>query len=128
MSEPVWLPLDLLVRLHDRQIELHGGLPGTRDPGLLESAVARPLNAWSYGETDLFTLASLYAGGLIKNHPFLDGNKRLGFLAALLFLEANGWKMAAPMAERLAYTLQLAASEVTEEVYAAWLRRSCEKV
>lgn len=128
MSEPLWLPLDLLIRLHDRQIELHGGLSGTRDPGLLESAASRPLNAWSYGETDLFTLASLYAGGLIKNHPFLDGNKRIGFLAALLFLEANGWKMTAPMAERLAYTLQLAASEITEEAYAAWLRRSCEKL
>jgi hypothetical protein len=85
MTEPVWMPLELLIRLHDRQIDIHGGLPGTRDPGLLESAVARPLNAWSYGETDLFTLASLYAGGLINNHPFLDGNKRIGFLAALLF-------------------------------------------
>jgi death on curing protein len=128
MSEPAWLPLDLIIRLHDRQIELHGGLAGTRDHGLLESAVARPLNAWSYGEADLFTLASLYAAGLIRNHPFLDGNKRIGFLSALLFLEANGWKMAAPMAERLAFTLQLAASEIDENVYADWLRRSCVPV
>ena len=125
MSEPTWLPLDLIIRLHDRQIELHGGLPGTRDSGLLESAIARPLNAWSYGETDLFALASLYAAGLIRNHPFLDGNKRIGFLSALLFLEANGWKMAAPMAARLAFTLQLAASEIGEKVYADWLRRTC---
>jgi len=125
MSEPVWLPLDLIIRLHDRQIDLHGGLAGTRDPGLLESAIARPLNAWSYGEEDLFTLATLYAAGLIRNHPFLDGNKRIGFLSALLFLEANGWKMAAPMAERLAFTLQLAASEIDEKIYAGWLRRSC---
>lgn len=128
MSEPTWLPLDLIIRLHDRQIELHGGLAGTRDHGLLESAIARPLNAWSYGEADLFTLASLYAAGLIRNHPFLDGNKRIGFLSALLFLEANGWKMAAPMAERLAFTLQLAASEIDETVYADWLRRSCVPV
>ena len=128
MSEPVGLPLDLLIRLHDRQIDLHGGLPGTRDSGLLESAVSRPLNAWSYGETDLYALAALYAGGLIRNHPFPDGNKRIGFLAALLFLEANGWKMAAPMAERLAFTLQLAASEIGEEAYADWLRRSCKKI
>ena len=128
MSEPACLPLDLIIRLHDRQIELHGGLAGTRDHGLLESAVARPLNAWSYGEADLFTLASLYAAGLIRNHPFLDGNKRIGFLSALLFLEANGWKMAAPMAERLAFTLQLAASEIDENVYADWLRRSCVPV
>lgn len=128
MSEPVWLPLELLIRLHDRQIELHGGLAGRRDPGLLEGAVSRPLNAWSYGETDLFNLASLYAAGLIRNHPFLDGNKRIGFLSALLFLEANGWKMAAPMAERLAFTLQLAASEITEAYHAGWLRRSCKKL
>lgn len=128
MSEPVWLPLEMLIRLHDRQIDLHGGLSGTRDPGLLESALARPLNAWSYGEEDLFTLAALYAGGLMQDHPFLDGNKRIGFLAALLFLEANGWRMAAPMGERLAFTLQLAAGEVSEEIYAAWLRRSCVKL
>lgn len=128
MTQPLWLPLDLLVRLHDRQIELHGGLAGTREHGLLESAIARPPNAWSYGETDLFTLASLYAGGLIGNHPFVDGNKRIGFIAALLFLEANGWKMVAPMAERLAFTMQLAASEITEGHYADWLRGACEKI
>lgn len=121
----MWLPLKLIIGLHDRQIELHGGLAGTRDPGLLESAVARPLNAWAHGEEDIFMLASLHAAGLMRNHPFLDGNKRIGFLSALLFLEANGWRMAAPMAERLAFTLQLAASEIDENVYADWLRRSC---
>ena len=125
MSEPTWLPLHLITRLHDRQIELYGGLARTRDAGLLESAIARPLNAWSYGESDLFTLASLYAAGLIRKHPFLDGNKQIGFLSALLFLEANGWKMAASMAERLAFTLQLAAGEIDEKIYADWLRRSC---
>ncbi|MEX1249940.1 MAG: type II toxin-antitoxin system death-on-curing family toxin [Hyphomonas sp.] len=125
MSQPIWLPLDLIIRLHDRQIELHGGLPGTRDNGLLQSATVRPLNAWSYGEEHIFTLGALSAAGLIRNHPFLDGNKRIGFLSALLFLEANGWKMAAPMAERLAFTLQLAAREIDEKVYADWLRRSC---
>ncbi len=115
MSEPTSLPLDLIVRLHDRQTDLHGGLAGTGDPGLLGSAIARPLNACSCGEGDLFTLASLYAAELIRNHPFLDGNKRIGFLSALLFLEANGRKMAAPIAERLAFTLQLAASEIDEK-------------
>lgn len=128
MTEPRWLPLDVIVRLHDRQIDLHGGLSGTRDAGLLESAAARPLNAWSYGETDIFVLSSLYAAGLIGNHPFLDGNKRIGFLSALLFLEANGWRMIAPLAERLAFTLQLAVSEIDETVFADWLRRSCEPI
>jgi death-on-curing protein len=125
MSEPACLPPDLIIRLNERQIDLHGGPSGTRDPGLLESAITRPLNARSFGEEDLFTLASLYAAGLIRNHPFLDGNKRIGFLSALLFLEANGWRMAAPLAERLAFTLQLAASEIDEKTYADWLRRSC---
>ncbi|WP_291205441.1 type II toxin-antitoxin system death-on-curing family toxin [Hyphomonas sp.] len=125
MSEPNWLPLDLIKRLHDRQIEIHGGLAGTRDHGLLESAIARPVKAWSCGEEDLFTLASLYAAGLIRNHLFLDGRKQIGFLSALLFREANGCKMAAPMAERLAFTLQLAASEIDEKICADWLRRSC---
>ncbi len=125
MSEPIWLPLDLVIRVHDRQIDLHGGPPGTRDHGLLESAIARPLNAWSCGEEDPFTLGALYAAGLIHNDKFLDGDKRIGFLSALLFLEANGWKMAAPMAEGLAFMLQLAASEIDEKVYADWLRRSC---
>jgi death-on-curing protein len=128
MSEPKWLEVELILRLHDRQIEEHGGLSGIRDAGLLESAVMRPLNAHAYGETDVFVLASMYAGGLINNHPFLDGNKRTGFLAALLFLRANGFRLAAPMPQRLAYTWQLAAGEVSEDQYADWLRENCEPV
>ncbi|MGA1342843.1 MAG: Fic family protein [Hyphomonas sp.] len=97
-------------------------------PGLLPSAVARPLNACFCAQEDLFTLAMLYAAGLIRNYPFLDDNKRIGFVSALLFVEASGWKMAAPMAERLALTLQLAASEIDEKIYADWLPRSCVPV
>jgi len=128
MSEPNRLPLDLINRLPNRQIERNGGLAGTCDHGLLESAIALPLNACSYGEEDLLTLASLYAAGLIRTPPFLDGNKRIGFLSAWLFLEANGCKMAAPMAERLAFTLQLSAREIDEKIYADWLWRSCIRV
>ncbi len=125
MNEPQWLGLALITRLHDRQIEEHGGLSGIGDAGLLESAVMRPPNAHSYGETDVFVLAGMYAGGLINNHPFLDGNKRTGFLAALVFLRANGFRLTAPMPERLAYTWQLAAGEISEDDYAGWLDANC---
>ena len=122
MSEPAWLPLDLIIRLHDRQIELHGGLAGTRDHGLLESAVARPLNAWSYGEADLFTLASLYAAGLIRNHPFLDGNKRVGHLAMEMFMVLNGQELIAEVDEQERVIVRLAAGELSREQFAEWVR------
>lgn len=97
-------------------------------PACSQGAVARPLNAWIQGEEHLLTLAMLYAAGLIRPHPFLYDNKRIGIVSALLFLETNGWKMAAPMAERLACTLQLVASEIDEKIYVDWLRRSCVPV
>ncbi|MEM7766830.1 MAG: type II toxin-antitoxin system death-on-curing family toxin [Pseudomonadota bacterium] len=124
MTEPVWLPKAFFLRVHDQQIAQHGGLPGLRDEGLLESAILRPCNAFSYGETDTCTLAAMYAGGIIQNHPFLDGNKRTGFVAYLTFLKANGLELTAPMADRLAQTLMLAASEIDEAAYADWLKRS----
>ena len=128
MSEPVWLPKPFFLRVHERQIALHGGLAGLRDDGLLESAIARPVSAYGYGQDDLFELAALYAAGIIRNHPFLDGNKRTGYVAGLTFLRANGYQLAAPMEERLAKTLLLAASDIDEAAYAAWLREACEPI
>jgi death-on-curing protein len=122
MSEPFWLDRDAVLILHDEQIAEHGGAPGLRDAGLLESALARPRNAWSYGERDLARLAALYAGGLVRNHPFLDGNKRAGFLAAYVFLYVNGLDLQTTDGEVIAHTLALAASEIDEETFAAWLR------
>lgn len=128
MTEPVWLPKSFILRVHDRQLQLHGGAMGVRDEGLLESALARPENAFSYGETELMTLSSLYAEGIIKNHPFIDGNKRTGFVACLTFLRANGLALTAPMPDRLAFTLMLAAGDIDAEAYAAWLRDNTEAV
>ena len=96
-----------------------------RDEGLLESAILRPVNAFHYGETDLFNLAGLYAAGIVRNHPFLDGNKRTGYVAALTFLRAAGWKLVAPDEDRIAQMLMLAAGDIDEAAYAEWLRGAC---
>lgn len=122
MREPRWLDKAFILQVHDRQLALHGGAGGTRDDGLLDSALSRPLNAFGYGEEDLCALAALYAAGIIKNHPFIDGNKRTGYVACLTFLRANRLKLVAPMAGRLAWTLMLAAGEIGHEPYAEWLR------
>lgn len=121
MSEPVWLTTRVARAIHDRQIRRHGGGQGTRDLGLLESALARPVNAWSYGETDLCALAGLLAEGIARNHPFVDGNKRTALVAAALFLELNGRRLTAPEAEAAVMTRGLAAGEIEAEGYARWL-------
>jgi len=121
---PVWLQTRLVVAVHDLLIAEHGGSPGLRDQGLLESALARPINLRSYGSPDLPALAASYAAGIIANHPFVDGNKRTGFAAAATFLDRNGWELTASEAEATRMTLGLAASQVTQDQYAAWLRDS----
>ena len=93
-----------------------------RDQGLLESALARPVNLRSYGDPDLPALAARYAAGIIRNHPFVDGNKRTGFAAAATFLDRNGLELSASEAEATRMTLGLAAGAITEDEYAAWLR------
>lgn len=108
--------------MHAEQLAEHGGLMGLRDRGLLESALARPRNAWTYGETDLAELAALYAGGICRNHPSSDGNKRAAFLAAFTFLFINGQLVDAREGEVAAFTMGLAGGEIDERVYAAWLR------
>jgi len=128
MSEPKWLPKTLILRAHDRQIDIHGGLRGLRDEGLLDSALMRPVNAFAYENADLHTVAALYAAGIIQNHPFLDGNKRTGFVACLTFLLANGQKLTASMEDRLAATLLLAGGEMTADQFADWLREFTEPV
>jgi death-on-curing protein len=128
MSDPLWIPVEVILRVHDEQIAEHGGLAGLRDAGLLDSALARPKNAYAYGETDLCALAALYAAGIVKNHPFADGNKRTGYVAAELFLLANGIELVAPDDECIAMTLALAASEADTDAFAAWLRDSVQPV
>lgn len=109
--------------LHDRSIALHGGAPGIRDEGLLESALARPRNLHVYEDIDdLPTLAAMYAAALSANHPFADGNKRAAYLAIGLFLGKNGWRLAAPQAEAALTILTLAAGRLDVEALAEWIR------
>lgn len=122
MSEPVWLERDAVLIFHEDALRDHGGASGVRDVGLLDSGLARARNAFAYGEQDLCALAALYASGVVKNHPFVDGNKRTGFLCAAVFLELNGLRFIAPEGEVVAMTLALAASEADADAYAAWLR------
>ncbi len=122
MSEPFWLDVGAVVVLHDEQLVEHGGAPGVRDMGLFESALARPRNAWSYGQGDLVALAALYASGIMRNHPFVDGNKRAGLLAAYVFLDINGSEIVADEGEVVVQCLALAAAEIGEDEFAAWLR------
>lgn len=111
-----------LLLLHDESLAEHGGAAGIRDEGLLDSALARPSHLIAYGNPDTADLAAAYAFGLAKNHPFVDGNKRVAFLAAGLFLALNGQRLKASEADATLTMLALAAGDMTEHEYAAWLR------
>ena len=127
MREPEWVLRDTVLLLHEQSLAEHGGSPGIRDPGLLESALGKPQNLFGYGNPAIFDLAASYAFGLVKNHPFLDGNKRTGFVVSVLFLELNGYHLTATEADAAIRTLALAAGEMTEAAYAAWLETNSEK-
>lgn len=127
MNRPIWVERSAALQLHAESLVVHGGAVGIRDVGLLESALARPLNLHAYDpDADAAALAAAYAFGIIRNHPFVDGNKRTGFLCAALFLEANGFRFMASEAEVIGETLALAASEIDEAEFAAWLRRNVQ--
>ena len=117
-----WVHRRALELLHDESIAEHGGLPGLRDEGLLESALARPLNLAAYGEPDVAELAASYGVGLAKNHAFVDGNKRVAFLAVGLFLALNGQRLVATQAEATLTMLDVAAGTLDEATFAQWLR------
>ena len=124
MSAPAWRWVDkqALLLLHDESLATHGGASGVRDEGLLDSALARPLNLVAYGTPDVAEIAAAYASGLVRNHAFIDGNKRAGFLAVGLFLYANGYRLVCDQAAATAAVLALAASDLDEASFAAWLR------
>lgn len=126
-AEPRWISREAILVLHDRSIALHGGAQGLRDEGLLDSALARPLNRFHYeGETDIHVLAATYLVALASNHPFADGNKRAAFLAAGLFLRLNGWRLTAAQADAARTVLAVAAGDRDLEPLTAWLRRFSE--
>ena len=126
MREPVWITEQEVLAIHDRQLTEHGGPSGLRDPGLLDSALARPHQLFAYGDPDTFDLAASYTAGIVRNHPFVDGNKRTGFVIGILFLELNGYRFTAPEADATQAVLSLAAGEMTEERFTAWLRDNSE--
>ena len=117
-----WIDRRLLVILHDESLAEHGGASGLRDAGLLESALARPLNLVAYGNPDVAELAAAYGVGLAKNHPFVDGNKRAAFLAVGLFLRLNGQRLTASQADATVAILSVAAGELNEADFVHWLR------
>ncbi len=128
MKEPYWLTREECLALHDMMLAQYGGCSGIRDEGLLESALARPQQLHHYGNPKLAEIAAAYAAGIVKNHPFLDGNKRTGFMMGAGFLERNGCKFFASEADVVIRTLALAAGEMTEADYAAWLKENSKRV
>jgi death on curing protein len=122
-SEPQWLSRIVVDAIHNDQLREHGGLPGLRDENALESALARGRQKWHYSEsTDLATLAAAYSFGLVKNHPYRDGNKRIGFLAMITLLGMNGRDLRASDAEVVTEIVALADGSVSEKQLAVWIR------
>jgi death-on-curing protein len=117
-----WVDRRVLLLLHDESLAEHGGASGLRDEGLFDSALARPPNLVAYGQPDAAALAAAYGVGLARNHPFVDGNKRAAFLAVGLFLSLNGRRLTATQAQATVAMFQLAAGELSEDGFAAWLR------
>lgn len=124
----VWIDKKLLLLLHDESLAEHGGAAGLRDEGLLDSALARPMNLIAYGEPDLAELAASYGVGLAKNHAFVDGNKRAAFLAVGLFLRLNGHRLNATPAAATVAMMDVAAGTLNEADFADWIRRHCAPV
>jgi death-on-curing protein len=127
MEPPVWLDRTALLLLHEESLADFGGGSGLRDEGLLDSALARPLQLLAYGQPDIADLAASYAFGLAKNHPFVDGNKRTAFMAMTLFLELNGVQCTAPPADATVIMLELAAGGRSEAQLARWIRANVSR-
>jgi death-on-curing protein len=129
VKSPKWVDRLALILLHGETLAEHGGLPGFRDEGVLDASLARPLHLYSYEpESDLARLAAAYCFGIVRNHPFNDGNKRAGFLALGLFLACNHWELRADPAEAIAVILRLAEGKLNELELAEWIRRNSKPV
>jgi len=123
MTAWTWIQRDVILAIHEMQLAEHGGLEGVRDAGLLDSALGRPQNLAAYGKPDVFALAAAYGWGISRNHPFIDGNKRTGFVATELFLRLNGCELTADDANCVLTMLSVAAGDIDEDTFAAWLRQ-----
>lgn len=122
MNEPVWIDKHEALTLHNRLLALDGGAEGVRDDGLLESALARPMHLFAYGnDPTIVQMAAAYMTGIVRNHPFVDGNKRTGFVVGVLFLELNGYRFGAMEEEATQVVLNLAAGQLDEAALARWI-------
>ena len=128
MKEPYWLTREECLALHEMMLSQYGGSEGLRDENMLESALAKPRHLFACGEPTMSDLAASYVCGLVKNHPFIDGNKRTGLMLGAGFLERNGYEFHASEAEAVVHTLALAAGEMSEAKYAAWLQANSHRV
>lgn len=126
-KSPLWIGEREVLAIHGRLLALHGGAGGLRDQGLLESALARPRQHRAYASVDVIDLAAIYTAGMIRNHPFIDGNKRTGFVVGVLFLELNGFRFIASEEDATQTVLALASGTISEASYAAWLRENTRK-
>jgi death on curing protein len=125
---PVWIETRDVLAIHDRLLALHGGAVGLRDRGLLESALARPRQHHAYADSpDIVEMAALYTAGVVRNHPFVDGNKRTGFVVGVLFLELNGFHFKASEADSTGAVMSLAAGTMDEAGYGGWLRENARR-
>ena len=127
MSEPVWIEHELVLAIHDRQLVEHGGAEGLRDEALLQSALGRPLNHFAYESIDVIELVAKYTAGIVQNHPFVDGNKRTGFVVGVLFLELNGYRFTASEEAAAQAILELAAGTIDERGFCEFLRANSER-
>ena len=127
MKEPVWLDRRAVIAFHSESLAEHGGTSGIRDEGLLDSALARPKNQFAYApEFDIAKLAAAYGFGLAKNHPFVDGNKRIAFIATATFLRLNGYRLNSGRMDEIQTMLAVAAGELSEDALAVWIRLHTE--
>ena len=127
MTDPIWIDARDALTLHDRLLALHGGAAGVRDDGLLQSALARAQQLYAYADTpDLIEMATAYTAGIVRNHPFADGNKRTGFVVGILFLELNGYRFTATQESAAQAVIELVAGTLDEAGYASFLRANTE--
>lgn len=128
MSKTVWIDVRDALALHDRLLALDGGAPGVRDQGLLESALARPRQLDAYGDRpSVVDMAAAYTAGVVRNHPFVDGNKRTGFLVGVLFLEMNGYRFTPSEEDATQAVLDLAAGKLNESAFKAWMHANAKR-
>jgi len=127
MNEPEWIDDAVVLAIHDRQLVEHGGAAGLRDESLLLSALARPRNHFDYARADIIELAMLYTAGILQNHPFVDGNKRIGFVVGALFLELNGYRLTASEEAAAQAVLEFAAGTIDEAGFCAFLRANVKR-